>query len=57
MNKSSVAIMAAVAMAGAVDKFYSSQFNFCGGTDFSSVVSARRKSRRAKAVKSFRKKK
>lgn len=44
-------------MAGAVDKFYSSQFNFCGGTDFSSVVSARRKSRRAKAVKSFRKKK
>ena len=57
MNKSAVAIMAAVAMSGAIGKFYSPQFNFCGGMDFSSVVSARRKSSRAKSVRCFRKKK
>jgi len=58
MNKSVIPLMmAAAALSGEVGAFYPSQFNYCGGVDFKSVISARRKNRRGKAVKRYRKKK
>ena len=56
MDKSVLVMMAAAAMGAAVGGFYSPQWKFHAGSDFSSVVSARRKSRRAKSVKRSRKK-